>query len=89
MNATTRNLAWKLNWYRQSELEGALLLGRMVGTVDDPYLASRLSRHCAEGGRTFAALERGHLGVGIAAHSYLSELSILLSPGEWTPGDVA
>ena len=48
MNPATRNLAWKLNWYRQSELEGALLLGRMVGTVRDGYLAARLARHCAE-----------------------------------------
>jgi rubrerythrin len=48
MSDTTRNLAWKLNWFRQSELEGSLLLGRMVGTVQDPYLALRLTRHCAE-----------------------------------------
>ncbi len=46
MNA--RNLAWKLNWWRQSELEGALLLGRMVGTVEEAELAARLTRHCAE-----------------------------------------
>ena len=31
-----RALAWLLNWYRQSELEGALLLGRMVRYADDP-----------------------------------------------------
>ncbi len=43
-----RNLTWKLNWFRQSELEGSLLLGRMVGTVDDPHLIQRLTRHCAE-----------------------------------------
>jgi len=48
MNDRTRNLAWKLNWFRQSELEGALLLGRMVGTVEDHDLAQRLTRHCAE-----------------------------------------
>lgn len=48
MNPATRNLAWKLNWYRQSELEGALLLGRMVGTVEDGHLAARLTSHCAE-----------------------------------------
>ena len=29
MSPEIRNLAWRLNWYRQSELEGALLLGRM------------------------------------------------------------
>jgi len=44
----TRNLAWKLGWYRQSELDGALLLGRMVGQSDDPYMIERLTRHCAE-----------------------------------------
>lgn len=43
-----RNLAWKLGWYRQSELEGSLLLGRMVGQTDDPYLIERLTKHCAE-----------------------------------------
>ncbi|HSI12141.1 MAG TPA: ferritin-like domain-containing protein [Chthoniobacter sp.] len=48
MNDQTRNLAWKLNWFRQSELEGSLLLGRMVGTVEDHHLAKRLTKHCAE-----------------------------------------
>jgi hypothetical protein len=50
MNAldTQRNLAWKLNWYRQSELEGSLLLGRMVGTVQDGHLCAELTKHAAE-----------------------------------------
>jgi rubrerythrin len=43
-----RNLAWKLNWYRQSELEGSLLLGRMVALVEDPHLCRQLTRHAAE-----------------------------------------
>ncbi|QJE96014.1 ferritin-like domain-containing protein [Luteolibacter luteus] len=43
-----RNLAWKLGWYRQSELDGALLLGRMVGQTEDAYMIERLTRHCAE-----------------------------------------
>lgn len=43
-----RNLAWKLSWYRQSELDGALLLGRMVGQTDDSYMIERLTQHCAE-----------------------------------------
>jgi rubrerythrin len=47
-NEAIRNLAWKLNWYRQSELEGALLLGRMVGTVEDHELILRLTRHATE-----------------------------------------
>ena len=49
MNAdASRNLAWKLHWFRQSELEGALLLGRMVGLAGDGELTARLTRHCAE-----------------------------------------
>ena len=48
MNDTTRNLTWKLNWWRQSELEGALLLGRIVGLAESGELCVRLTRHCAE-----------------------------------------
>ena len=46
-----RSVSWRLNWYRQSELEGALLLGRMVRRVRDPYLVGRLTRHCADEAR--------------------------------------
>ena len=46
-----RNLTWKLNWYRQSELEGALLLGRLVGAVDDGGLAEKLTKHAADEAR--------------------------------------
>ena len=46
-----RNLAWKLNWYRQSELEGALLLGRMVRHAGEPFLVWHLTRHCADEAR--------------------------------------
>jgi hypothetical protein len=42
------NLAWKFHWFRQSELEGALLLGRMIGLVEDPHLIVNLTQHCAE-----------------------------------------
>ena len=49
MNADAlRNLAWKLNWFRQSELEGALLLARLVGSVENAELSARLTRHSAE-----------------------------------------
>jgi hypothetical protein len=46
-----RNLAWKLCWYRQSELEGALLLGKLVSRVRQPYLLRQLVRHCADEAR--------------------------------------
>ena len=46
-----RALAWLLNWYRQSELEGALLLGRMVRVAEDPYVITELTRHAADEAR--------------------------------------
>src|SRR5438034_5641558 len=46
-----RNLAWKLHWYRHSELEGALLLGRMVRQAGDGDLVLSLTRHCADEAR--------------------------------------
>lgn len=46
-----RALSWLLNWYRQSELEGALLLGRMVRHADDPLVISELTRHAADEAR--------------------------------------
>jgi hypothetical protein len=51
MSPATRNLAWKLNWYRQSELEGALLLGRMVRVATDGDLIAKLMKHCADEAR--------------------------------------
>ena len=46
-----RALAWRLHWYRQSELEGALLLGRMVRLASDEELCARLTQHCADEAR--------------------------------------
>ena len=46
-----RNLAWRLHWYRQSELEGALLLGRMIRRTTDPAIVGRLTKHCADEAR--------------------------------------
>ena len=51
MNEETRNLAWRLNWYRQSELDGALLLGRMVRAATDPFLIRKLTLHAADEAR--------------------------------------
>jgi rubrerythrin len=46
-----RALSWLLNWYRQSELEGALLLGRMVRHAQDPFVIAELTRHAADEAR--------------------------------------
>ncbi len=51
MDDATRNLAWKLNWFRQSELDGSLLLGRMVRVAGDGELIARLMKHCADEAR--------------------------------------
>jgi hypothetical protein len=51
MSPEVRNLAWRLNWYRQSELEGALLLGRMVRAANDSFLVRKLTRHAADEAR--------------------------------------
>jgi hypothetical protein len=51
MDSAIRNLAWKLNWYRLSELEGALLLGRLVRHAADAFLVVQLTRHCADEAR--------------------------------------
>ena len=72
-----RNLCWKLNWYRQSELEGALLLGRLARRSNDPELVRRLTRHCADEARhawlwdrTLAALNLPILPVNRSYQSF-------------------
>jgi hypothetical protein len=55
MPATTREL-WILNFYRNSELHGALLMGRLARSVTDPGVLVHLTRHCATEARHAAAL---------------------------------
>lgn len=47
-NNLCRSLYWKLNWYRQSELDGALLLGRAVRAASDSSLIVALTHHAAD-----------------------------------------
>jgi hypothetical protein len=44
----SRSLSWKLDWYRQSELEGALLLGKAVRAGSERALIVSLVRHAAD-----------------------------------------
>jgi hypothetical protein len=46
-----RNLTWEVNWYRHSELEGALLLGKVARAADGPALIHKLTQHCADEAR--------------------------------------
>ena len=46
MDATERE-RWLLNFYRNSELHGALLMGRLARTVADPEILVPATKHCA------------------------------------------
>ncbi len=39
---------WILSYYRESELQGALIMGRLAREVDDDELRIHLTEHCAE-----------------------------------------
>jgi bacterioferritin (cytochrome b1) len=63
MQVSDREL-WTLNFYRNSELHGALLMGRLARTLTDTSLLAHATRHCATEARhaailseTIAALE--------------------------------
>ena len=47
----TENELWLLSYYRESELAGALLMGRLACETDDDDLRARLTEHCAEEAR--------------------------------------
>jgi len=51
MKDISRSLYWKLNWYRQSELDGAVLLGKTVRSAEDPQLIAALTQHAADEAR--------------------------------------
>jgi hypothetical protein len=55
MDATERE-RWLLNFYRNSELHGALLMGRLARTVSDPGVLVPATRHCATEARHAAIL---------------------------------
>jgi hypothetical protein len=47
---------WLVNFYRNSELHGALLMGRLARAYADAPLAAHLTRHCATEARHAALL---------------------------------
>ena len=47
----SENELWLLSYYRESELAGALLMGRLARETDDDDLRVRLTGHCAEEAR--------------------------------------
>src|SRR5437588_13047171 len=44
----TENELWLLSYYRESELAGRLLMGRLAQQTGDDDLRIRLTEHCAE-----------------------------------------
>jgi len=66
MDATEREL-WLLNFYRNSELHGALLMGRLARSLGDRDLLVHTTRHCATEARHAAILSEtiAALGGGI------------------------
>lgn len=63
MDATEREL-WILNFYRNSELHGALLMGRLGRTLSDTELLLRVTQHCATEARHAAMLSEAIAGLG-------------------------
>ena len=55
MPATDREL-WVLNFFRNSELHGALLMGRLARSLSDTALLVHATRHCATEARHAAML---------------------------------
>lgn len=61
---------WTLNLYRNSELHGALLMGRLARTLKDTTLLAHATRHCATEARHAAILSEAleKLGGSIDPH---------------------
>lgn len=56
--ALSEREAWLLNFYRNSELHGALLMGRLARTLSDSALLVEMTTHCATEARHAAMLSR-------------------------------
>jgi bacterioferritin (cytochrome b1) len=63
MSASARE-KWLLAFYRNSELHGALLMGRLARTYEDATLAANLARHCATEARHAAMLTEALAALG-------------------------
>jgi hypothetical protein len=63
MGVTEREL-WVLNFYRNSELHGALLMGRLARTVADDHVLVHATRHCATEARHAAMLSETIASLG-------------------------
>lgn len=55
---------WTLNFYRNSELHGALLMGRLARSLEDTALLAHATRHCATEARHAALLSEAIESLG-------------------------
>jgi hypothetical protein len=60
----TEDELWLLNLYRNSELHGALLMGRIARTVSDPALLAGATEHCATEAKHAAMLTETIFSLG-------------------------
>ena len=51
MAEVSDNDIWILSYYRESELAGSLVMGRLSQETDDDALRAKLTEHCAEEAR--------------------------------------
>src|SRR5688500_20228092 len=51
MSEISDNDIWILSYYRESELAGALVMGRLSQETEDDALRAKLTEHCAEEAR--------------------------------------
>lgn len=63
MRATERE-QWLVNFYRNSELHGALLMGKLARSFTDSDLLVHLTRHCATEARHAALLSEALVAIG-------------------------
>jgi bacterioferritin (cytochrome b1) len=71
MGATDREL-WVLNFYRNSELHGALLMGRLARTLTDTELLVHVTRHAATEARHAAMLSETIAALGGSIDPHLT-----------------
>jgi hypothetical protein len=63
MQVTERE-SWLLNFYRNSELHGALLMGKLARNFQDPQLLINLTNHCATEAHHAALLTAAIAAIG-------------------------
>lgn len=82
----TRREAWLLNFYRNSELHGALLMGRLARTVGDGDLLVEMTAHCATEARHAAMLSRTIAAAGGALDPSIAPIQEHYSTEGGVPG---